>query len=400
MGTFIEIQCLNGTVIKGESFLTCTESSAWDYSVPECIDFIQTTTETMITTQEDETTSYPTWDTTVTNENISSTSITPSSTDQVDTLTIRDFLRSFVKFLYQGCENRQNASELCEHVKDRNSFLDLTHLNATHLYDLKNMDTKLVMRLENATFQLRMSNVSQTLSFENILNFILYGSIGNGGNEKLSASDEASYRLVLYFYIDAILNDSRLNMMKASPDENINDKIKRLLHQLVTIVYENYKTADFIVTDETTTSVTPKLSTELDNELQTETLAINRNSRSTLSDDSQIAAVNIATSHLNTETTTDLIISSSTEADKPVGCLLNDIPAPPTHSSIHMISTHNKTFHAISEDLMHAPVAARINYTCLPGYVTSGNKTYIECLENYTWNQLNLTCQGIINAVK
>lgn len=47
MGTFVEVQCENDTMVKGEGFLSCIDSGTWDYAVPECI-AIPTTTSTTI----------------------------------------------------------------------------------------------------------------------------------------------------------------------------------------------------------------------------------------------------------------------------------------------------------------------------------------------------------------
>lgn len=38
MGTFVEVHCTNGTIVKGEGFLSCIDSGTWDFPVPECID--------------------------------------------------------------------------------------------------------------------------------------------------------------------------------------------------------------------------------------------------------------------------------------------------------------------------------------------------------------------------
>lgn len=46
MGSFIEIQCLDGFTIKGESFLSCIETGTWDLPIPECIIIPPTTTTT------------------------------------------------------------------------------------------------------------------------------------------------------------------------------------------------------------------------------------------------------------------------------------------------------------------------------------------------------------------
>lgn len=39
MGTFVEVQCENDTMVKGDGFLSCIESGIWDLPVPECVPF-------------------------------------------------------------------------------------------------------------------------------------------------------------------------------------------------------------------------------------------------------------------------------------------------------------------------------------------------------------------------
>lgn len=48
MGTFVEVRCQNNTVLSGESFLSCTESGTWDFSIPTCVQV--TTTQAPTTT--------------------------------------------------------------------------------------------------------------------------------------------------------------------------------------------------------------------------------------------------------------------------------------------------------------------------------------------------------------
>lgn len=402
MGTFIEIQCLNGTVIKGESFLTCTESSTWDFPVPYCVDVLEsrtkTTTITTSTFTEDETTTLPTWDTTMTSENVSMTTSIPVSSVP-DISDMREFLGSLMKFLYHGCESPVNMSKLCELSDGKSLFSDLTHLNATHLNDVKDMDRKLASYLDKATFQLRKPNIPQSLNFQNMLNFILYGNTEtDSGYEKMSVIDEGAYRLVLCFYIDAILNDKRLNMMAPTPHEDINDKIKRLLIYILTIVHDNFKMTKGVEVNiiEITMPVQSQSSSESESPTDdtTDSLATLRASRSTLENNELIATVNMVPSQLIIETTTDLMISTSTEPNEPSGCFVYDLPATPAHTSSLVTFAENKTLNGFPDNLTYAPVGTRVNYSCLPGYSSFGNRSYVQCVANETWDRSNITCQG------
>lgn len=53
MGTFVEVQCENETMVKGDGFLSCIDSGTWDLPVPECVSIpttmITTTTPTTTT---------------------------------------------------------------------------------------------------------------------------------------------------------------------------------------------------------------------------------------------------------------------------------------------------------------------------------------------------------------
>lgn len=50
MGTFVEVQCENETMVKGDGFLSCIDSGTWDLPVPECVPIpIPTTTSTTTT---------------------------------------------------------------------------------------------------------------------------------------------------------------------------------------------------------------------------------------------------------------------------------------------------------------------------------------------------------------
>lgn len=46
MGTFVELQCTSGTVVKGEGFLSCIDSGIWDFPVPECVPIQMNSTTT------------------------------------------------------------------------------------------------------------------------------------------------------------------------------------------------------------------------------------------------------------------------------------------------------------------------------------------------------------------
>lgn len=50
MGTFVEVQCENETMVRGDGFLSCIDSGTWDLPVPECVPIPTTTTTTTTST--------------------------------------------------------------------------------------------------------------------------------------------------------------------------------------------------------------------------------------------------------------------------------------------------------------------------------------------------------------
>lgn len=86
MGTFVEVHCLNETVVKGEGFLSCIDSGSWDFPVPECIpkqiDFATiepmpaVTTTTTTTTPATTTSTTTTVATTTTSTTVATTTTT------------------------------------------------------------------------------------------------------------------------------------------------------------------------------------------------------------------------------------------------------------------------------------------------------------------------------------
>lgn len=77
MGTFVEVHCINGTVVKGEGFLSCIDIGIWDFPVPQCVH--TTTTEAspvLITTTTTTTAATTTSSTTIATTTSTSTTTT------------------------------------------------------------------------------------------------------------------------------------------------------------------------------------------------------------------------------------------------------------------------------------------------------------------------------------
>lgn len=255
MGTFIEIHCVNGTVALGENFLSCTESGTWDFPAPQCI------TEDISSPRIETTTRR--------NQNLDISTTLAPDIDAPD----KAFWMNLRRFFYNGCASTEKSkkSEFCSHLLLPNNFTDLTNYESPDSEDFKNMDFKLVTYLKKAAGLLKNSTISPELTFENLFGFIVYGNLTERQialkDLKQSSSIEMSLRLVLCFYIDTILLDSNLHISTISDDdpkklENITQRIKTYLVDIVSVAYQNYRALGY-TTDRTFHSSTRNLKDQL-----------------------------------------------------------------------------------------------------------------------------------------
>lgn len=223
MGTFAEIQCDNDMVVDGENFLSCSETTLWDYPLPKCV--VKVATESTVTQNlsiVSATNIYEMDDTS--NEEDDDL----KSTSKAPTLA---FWQSLKKFLYQGCQSPQNiSSELCWKTSKPIEFSDLSTYQPPETNEP--MDRLLLGNLQRCVDSL--NEFSQKLTFDNVFDCI------TDWNNPTSISNDLkdSLRLIISFYIDTVTTDTLSSTIKS--DESITDKIKNHLNRIVTAVFQNY----------------------------------------------------------------------------------------------------------------------------------------------------------------
>lgn len=340
MGTFAEIQCDYDMVVEGENFLSCSESTQWDYPLPKCV--IKTTTE----------------DVTVQNP---SNSNTPKMYDKDDTSTednddlivetpkapTMPFWQSLKKFLYQGCHSLRNtSSELCWKISKPIDFTDLSTFQPPETNEP--MDKILVRHLQRCVNNLNKFSFSQKLTFENV-----FDCITNWENPATMSSDvKDSLRLIVCFYIDTVSLTSDQVNSAVKAEESITDQIKRYLTRIVTVVFQNY------VRD---------------------------------------ASYNIFTEADDSSTkTTEMTYESK--------CNLMFVPAFPNNTFIKNVTIYKPKLSEVTVDLDNirsVPVLvselSKVHFECVKGYQLIG-KEYSECLFG-EWTDLGFDCERKIREI-
>lgn len=202
VGTFVEIKCNDGFFIEGENLISCTENGIWDFEIEEC---------------------------------------SPNDTSPVKVeikkelieLSIKDFWKEFKKYLFFSCQpkNMDKISKFCE--KYSSDFEDLSTFDLPETPEYKGMDSKLLILLKTAVNSDDLKNVT----VESFMKFLLYAS---GDKEQMDPLMEDSYRFVICLYVDLIMMDLRLSVDAQEFQENINERLKASLKQLVAPAYQNY----------------------------------------------------------------------------------------------------------------------------------------------------------------
>lgn len=369
MGTFIEIQCLDGFTIKGESILSCIESGTWDLTIPECVK-IQTTTitTTKATTLKSSTTTTTTAGPTtlatkkVTNRSsagtstksqskmfhpipahdppkiVSSTAKIPTTIQHVqndattkmlkekttehspplnENVPDKVFWSKLKRLYYNGCNNADAKSELCVQLRNPFYYTDLSLFELPETNEFKHMDRRLLSLVRQADWILNTDS-SIKLNVENIFPFILYQKVNiDDLNSRMSGTTENAFRFILGLYIDTILldkhlNSTNLNEMPQNDDNNITQQLKFFIIRLASKIHFD--------------DATQKLS-EASAEFavyKSEKLAdsTNRNSRSASSPTTQISntfsTVNITSETMEVQTTTISPKMTVTQSDESI----------------------------------------------------------------------------------
>lgn len=226
MGTFAEIQCDYDMVVEGENFLSCSESTQWDYPLPKCV--IKLTTEDV----PDQSPS-----------NSNAANIYEKDDDSIednDDLIVQTpkaptmaFWQSLKKFLYQGCQSLRNtSSELCWRMSKPIQFSDLSTFQPPDTDEP--MDKKLVEHLQRCVNNLNKFSFSQKLTFENVFDCI------TNSPSSMTSDTKDSIRLIICFYIDTVSSTTDPTNTAAKSGESITDQIRRYLTRIVTVVFQNY----------------------------------------------------------------------------------------------------------------------------------------------------------------
>lgn len=220
MGTFAEIQCDNDMVVDGENFLSCAETTLWDYPLPKCV--MRATTDDA----PDQNTMNPM--SAITTSDRDDNSMEEETDDlfvPTATAPTMAFWQSLKKFLYHGCHSLRNtSSELCWKASKLVEFTDLSTFQPPETDEP--MDRLLLEHLQRCVGNLSKFSFAQKLTFENVFDCITNG-IGDVKD---------SLRLIVCFYIDTVAstNDS------TRVEDSITDQIKRHLKRIVTVVFQNY----------------------------------------------------------------------------------------------------------------------------------------------------------------
>lgn len=201
VGTFVEIKCNTGFFIEGENLISCTENGIWDFEIEDCL------------------------------PDINSPEVEKKQ-EQI-MMTSKDFWKEFKKFLFYSCQPKkmEKVSKLCEkYVSD---FEDSSTFDLPETPEYKGMDSKLLKLLKIAVESDDLKNIT----VETFMKFLLYAS---GDDEQMDPLMEDSYRFVICLYMDLILMDVEFSVDAKEFQDNINERLKFSLKQLVAPAYENY----------------------------------------------------------------------------------------------------------------------------------------------------------------
>lgn len=202
VGTFVEIKCNTGFFIEGENLISCTENGIWDFEIEVC-------------------------------SPDTNSSVEIEKKQELILMTSEDFWKEFKKYLFYSCQPKkmEKVSKLCEkYVSD---FEDSSTFDLPETPEFKGMDSKLLKLLKIAVESDDLKNIT----VETFMKFLLYAS---GDDEQMDPLMEDSYRFVICLYMDLILMDVEFSVDAKEFQDNINERLKFSLKQLVAPAYENY----------------------------------------------------------------------------------------------------------------------------------------------------------------
>lgn len=459
MGTFVEIQCENGTVLKGESFLTCIDNGGWDLPMTECVLPPSTTPKT--TEQTTESTTIP-FGTISTPSNVTTSSnSTPSMTSRVneeiptkefliDILLDKDFWTHLKHLYFYGCNNQETLSKFCNDLMHPEYYTDLTSFELPESNEYRHMDVNLLTHLKAADEILFVYDSDVKLDIEHLLPFILRGNVlENISQPRMTKTTENAYRLVLCLYIDTILLDKSPTIKETVPsdEENITKKLKFYLVRVTSKAYTQYLTTAKSQSEMETTTASVSVSSNSSD-------LTNRNSRSTLIEQTTPSNEDIQFEEVTSQTSlapatdsddssdAEAIISidsekdpiemsnTTTEKNSPkhtnksidsleIGAALKDsevereltedvckleaLPNFPPNSLVSAVKVENETIFKNPDRLYligPVTVTTRVYFVCKEGFKSATDAPfYFECSEKLNWIGNAIKCEGKISIL-
>lgn len=433
MGTFVEVQCENETMVKGDGFLSCIDSGTWDLPVPECVP-IPTTTTTSTTTTTTTTTTSPktttksatpltttskpiattqppiaktTTKTTTTmyqsgdvktvatqqfdtipaiistkseiqtySPNVEQSTIAPPKPKpfKVNTLPNKHFWGDLKQLYYHGCNNKEIKPLLCAILKNSSYYTDLTQFELPDSGDFKHMDQNLLTHLTHAD-EILNSKPNYQLNVENLFPFILYGG-NESAKKRMPSTVENAYRFVLCLYIDTILFDRNLNVsfLQEPPpnDDNITQKLKYYIIRVASKTFDEYSQVDFHHNNEDSNQVLESTNI-IKNAITQSPIEVNHEISNDKTIDSPVTGAPDTTKILESEEQNSAVrpaaVLESESLDE--SCQLESLPDTPVNSFISEIKTENEILFKTPDRLY------------LIGPVSIRTRAYVECKEGF-----------------
>lgn len=234
-GTLAEIQCAEGTYPSGENLITCLKDGTWDNEAPECLEETKTCSERCEVELE------AAAGTTIPTLSVEALSIKQLRPD-------RTFWKNLHSYLFFGCSpaEKTKRSLLCDRYNS--NLTDLTTLTSTlssSTIRFSHGDQQLLNLFQQTLASINFPNIDTN----NFFTFILYQN-ETEPDDQFDAATESSIRLMLCFYLhmlsfeeDSKQQGSASESSSASVEigtEDVGEKIKRLLRQIVQPVFEKF----------------------------------------------------------------------------------------------------------------------------------------------------------------
>lgn len=418
MGTFIEVECVNGTEMKGEGFLTCTETGSWDFPISKCVQPQTSTEATNIGTTEMTTLSGTVLSTENERISTSSESNSPSeaTTEEESAVTkefyaeanqsSKGFWLEWKKLLFLGCPK----SEICSISVNPTKYSDLSDFEIPETKEYQNLDVKLWERLKEANNFVRSVPTAATgLNAGNLFDFILYSNISKSNTP--FDEMENSFRVVICLYIDTIVL-SEENPSQGSDENSITAKVQVLLKSLASIARRNTVLGQSATTESEaiTSKVVPgrnHRSTEDEYELSTENAAT---TIETTTENGPTGTSTATTESENDDTsqviTSTAVQAATTEAIETTTFAIETTTLAKVHCDLKQLldSAQNVSIANIVLDESQIgddgpalfdrfPTRTKIWFECIEGHRPVDALPMIaECKENSVWSKTDFSC--------